>query len=340
MEKLLKLRNRKFTTVIVVGLTLLGMEMIFLSRPVMNSMRMIMNQSHQPISTSEKLNDVSVNDIVVLDSEFIDASGFGYYSNDKLVIDYTLGAFEDEYILVVQPLGKGITKTVLVDRQVQFVGKRVNDHDSVKARASIVSDFADYYEITEEEAETYFAPEIIEFVGVVGDVPLWPIVVIAGTALIVIGLAAYVKKSHQKKIKEVLEYDEALHIASQLELPEFQTKHAILVDKYLINKNAWNAKQQFIMKDTIAWAYMHTMRNSFYGIPIHKSYSVMIYVNGTKKPIQISMTEHQVQTLLSMLHEMNQGVVVGYTQSWIKLWKKTLNKADFRQLILETQESN
>ncbi|QIK68830.1 hypothetical protein G7062_00375 [Erysipelothrix sp. HDW6C] len=265
-----------------------------------------------------------------LNVEYLDDTSIYYGSDNKAEYSYAISFLEESFIVVLEE-GRGEDMrtfeepgTIIVTLPTGF------NHD--QARERIIEDYAEYFEMTEEDVEPYFFSNVVRLEGIRPNV--YPVIFLS-LGVLTIGIAAYFWMSHRAyhDLEKNFTSDDMNQIDEEMANPILELNNVVLTPTFLIDKKTLSVGKQFIRIENIAWIYMHVQRTKTYGVTTSTVYSLAVMVDGSRNPIKIVMTEDNVYRMMGELLALNPNIVPGFQQPWVKVWKKHPRVDMFRQTL-------
>lgn len=310
-----------------------------LSIPTFNELKtafdVISKRNQKVISTLYELDAVKEDELIVLRTEYLENSGFGYYQNDKEIETYSLASIDRKYIIVAQQTSN--ENATYFDSPTSILVRKDNSSIYREALEMIVEDYAEYFELTYDVAQMYFDTSTYKYVGTIGQPYFFVTYFFA--AVLVLGGALYffLNKSRTKLLLKHFTVEEYEQLTSEIQTPILEDRQYIITEHYFIAKGSFSIKKQFVKLSDIGWAYLLVHRTRYYGIQVSKTHNLVLYKNGSKKSINTAMSEDSVRMIVSYLGESGYNAMLGYHDSFPKIWKQTLNATDFKER-LNTQD--
>lgn len=197
--------------------------------------------------------------------------------------------------------------------------------------------FKDYFNFTDTDMEDFTLPYYIDVINnkVVYNI-LSVLVFLAGLVLIAVGIIRIVKAAKGETLKDLRKTiaeagcTEASAEADYNAAQTFTKDGNIRVGK-IFTYYITGATPKAIPNSKIMWTYQTTTTHRTNGIKTGTSYSLMVYVDGVKNNITLSMPNEAVtREILRKMDETLPWVVVGYTDDLKRLFNK--NRTEFLDL--------
>lgn len=189
--------------------------------------------------------------------------------------------------------------------------------------------FTEYFDFTDADMEDFTLPYYIDVINnkVTYNV-LSVLVFLAGLVLIAVGIIRIIKAAKGETLKDLRKTiaeagcSEASAEADYNAAQTFTKDGNIRVGK-LFTYYITGATPKAIPNSKIMWTYQTTTTHRTNGIKTGTSYSLMVYVDGVKNNITLSMPNEAVtREILRKMDETLPWVVVGYTDDLKRMFNK------------------
>ena len=194
---------------------------------------------------------------------------------------------------------------------------------------------------SDAEYQAMFQPYILNVSSMGGDTTreIWSgaIAVLVGILWAVILLIRRVCGSGQKQMKAVMQAEGDLEITAQ-NVASFvhmtEPVHGVRANERWIFYEA-GGKQVLLAARDVVWMYNSVTRRRYNGIPAGKTFQIIFRTAQGKQYSMVVKKEKQMSEILAYVGQRVPGIVIGYQDSFEKLYKQ--NPTMFAQTILADQ---
>lgn len=331
MDKIIKFRKNRARRVLIVTiiaaavLTMLNLERV---RQVVSVFK---TNSSPLVESYDELDRVGVvGKTLRMEVPYMSDSGITYGTDKRSELSYSFTNFDDVYIVVLQE-GDVKDMSLFEESQVKLFTV-IDDRNSSTALSMLIEDFAGEFDLSVEEAELYFHPYVLRLEGVRSNTYIY---LIALSAILILGIGFYLYRSSKalKDLVKAFSAEEMDRIDYEIKSRIYESKNVILTNTYLIRLKTLSVPKQFIRVEDIAWAYKGVTTHRTNGIKTGTTYQLNVYINGSRAPHIIAMSEQEVEELLELLDSSSEHILVGFYEGAVQVWNNSLNYNDFMEAL-------
>lgn len=320
MEKIIKTRKRKAFRILIITLVLAGVLTGFFTTELKQVLSVFKTNSSTLVTNYPEFAELlEEKDTVRVELPYLEDSGIWYGTESNIKQSFGISFLDEKFVVILQD-GKPeamrlfeYPETVMLTTDTSPTSRR--------ALAMMVDDYAEYFEISKEEAAQYLHPNVMRLEGIRSNTYLY---LGSLASLLILGIGYYIYRSNKalKDLTKNFSAEEMDRLDYEINNPVFENKAVIITKSFVIALGQTKVNRQFLAIQDIDWVYKNVTTHRTNGIKTGTTYQVKVFTTGNKGCVDIQMKEREVDDVLEVLDGMSNKMLIGYFDGGLQVWKK------------------